>query len=205
MRRSVSLLVVLGTLSPLAHAQGDPTVTSLYRESYQLEAQRDLAGALSKMREIRRLAGPSYFVALRTGWLAYLAGDLDSAVAAYREAIAAEPKAIEPVLGLTLPLLAQRNWRALERACRKVLRRDPQNALARARLAHALYWSGNYPDAAAVYRKLVASYPGDLDHKTGLAWALKRMGRGDEARRLFDAVLAVSPDNPHARQGITAP
>jgi Flp pilus assembly protein TadD len=112
---------------------------------------------------------------------------------------------VEPKLGLTLPLLAQKRWRDLERACRDVLAVDAPNATARARLAHALYALGNYPDSAAAYRKLIADYPSVLDHQTGLGWALLRMGRRAEAHRLFQGVLAVSPDNANARAGLAAP
>ena len=48
----------------------------------------------------------------------------------------------------------------------------------------------------------MADYPGELDHQTGLGWALTRMGRMKEARALFQAVLAVSPDNPNALAGL---
>jgi tetratricopeptide (TPR) repeat protein len=201
---SLLLVTLIAAPRPAAAAPPDERVAALYRASYQLEANRDPAGALAKMREIRSLAGSSYFVTVRVAWLSYLAGNFGGAVGEYRQAAAAEPKAIEPKLGLTLPLLAQRKWRDLERACRDVLALDPGNALARARLAHAQYSVGNYPDAAGVYRKLVAEYPADLDHKTGLGWSLLRLGRRGEARQLFEAVLAVSPDNPNARQGLAA-
>ena len=112
---------------------------------------------------------------------------------------------IEARLGLTLPLLAQKKWRPLEKACRDVLKLDAQNAVARARLAHAYYSIGNYPDSATVYRKLVRDYPAELDHQTGLGWALARMGRAGEAKKIFAEVLAVSPDNPNARQGMALP
>ena len=101
--------------------------------------------------------------------------------------------------------MAQQKWRDLEIACRDVLKQDPKNALARARLAHAYYSRGNYPDAATIYRALVADYPANLDYRTGLGWGLARMGRGSEAKAIFAAVLAVSPDNPNAKQGMALP
>jgi tetratricopeptide (TPR) repeat protein len=198
----VALAAALLATPRVAAAQANERVAALYRASYRLEASRDPRGALAKMREIRTLAGASYFVAVRTAWLQYLVGDFGGAAASYREAQGRAPKAIEPRLGLTLPLLAQHRWRDLERACREVLALDPHNATARARLAHALYSVGNYPDAAGVYRKLVAEYPSVLDHQTGLGWALLRMGRRAEAQRHFTAVLAVSPDNANARAGM---
>ncbi|MCC6525529.1 MAG: hypothetical protein IT373_22960, partial [Polyangiaceae bacterium] len=48
-------------------------------------------------------------------------------------------------------------------------------------------------------------YPGNLDHQTGLAWALARMGNVAEAKARFAEVLAVSPDNPNALAGMTLP
>jgi Flp pilus assembly protein TadD len=205
-RLCCSLLLLAALAAPRAAAAAPPAerVAALYRASYQLEAKGDAAGALATMTEIRAATGASYFVVVRTAWLEYLAGSFGPSVASYREAARLEPKAVEPKLGLTLPLLAQKRWRDLERACRDVLALDAGNAVARARLAHAQYSAGNYPDAATVYRRLAAEYPADLNHKTGLGWALLRMGRRAEARRLFEAVLAVSPDNPNAKQGLTA-
>ena len=203
----VVLLVVAAAAAAtprVTQAQADGKVAALYRHSYAAEAKQDFATALARMREIRQAAGPSYFVTVRIAWLSYLAADFKTSAAAYSEAIAADPKAIEPKLGLTLPLLASRTWGELERACRDVLALDARNAAARARLAQAQYWSGNYPDAATTYRGLTAEYPSDLDYKTGLGWALLKMGRTAEARQLFDAVLAVSPDNTYARQGLAA-
>jgi Flp pilus assembly protein TadD len=204
-RQCCMLLLLAALAAPRpATAAPDERVAVLYRESYQLEAKGDAAGALGKMNEIRAATGATYFVVVRTAWLQHLAGSFVPAVASYREAARLEPKAVEPKLGLTLPLLAQKRWRELERACRDVLALDGGNALARARLAHAHYSAGNYPDAATTYRKLVAEYPSNLDHKTGLGWALLRMGRRAEARQLFEAALAVSPDNPNAKQGLAA-
>lgn len=187
-----------------AHAD-DAQIAELYRQSYALEANRDYAGALAKTREIKSKTSGSYFAAVRLGWVAYLAGDYTASEAAYREAAASAPKAVEPRIGMTLPLLAAKKWRELERACRDVMTLDPNHGVARARLAHAQYSVGNYPDSAATYRKLVEEYPAELDHQTGLGWCLLRMGRKAEARQVFAGVLAVSPDNSSAKAGMAAP
>ncbi len=188
-----------------AASAGGADVAQLYRQSYQAEAKGKPGEALQAIRQIEAQVGGSYFVHARTAWLAYLAGRHAESVAAYEKAIAAAPKAIEPRLGLTAPLLTLKQWRKLERACRDLLKLDPKNAVGRARLAHAHYMVGNYPDSATRYRSLVAEYPADLNHRTGLGWALARMGRGKEAKTQFAAVLAVSPDNPNAKQGMALP
>lgn len=195
-----ALLAALGLLLSSNGARGD--TPDLYRQSYAFEAKGDYQGALGRMREIAKSGGGSYFISLRTGWLAYLAGDYESAEAGYREAIAAKRDALEAKIGLTLVLYVAQRWQALESACKQVLSEDSKNASVRARLASSHYARGNYPDAAATYRKLVEGYPGELDYQTGLGWALLRMGKREEAQKLFRAVLAVSPDNPNALQGI---
>lgn len=176
----------------------------LYRQSYALEAKGDYAAALGRMREIQKAAGLSYFSSLRTGWLAYLAGDQEAAEAKYREAIASKPHALEAKIGLTLVLYVAQRWKGLETACKQVLADDPKHATVRARLAASYYNTGNYPDAAAIYRKLVDGFPAELDYQTGLGWALLRMGKREEGQKLFRAVLAVSPDNLNALQGMAA-
>jgi tetratricopeptide (TPR) repeat protein len=201
---TLSFLMVLGVGLLGASAAIGAEVPDLYRASYQAEARGDYAGALGKLREIRKAAGASYFASLRTGWLAYLAADFTTAEVNYRDAARAKPKAVEAKIGLTLVLFAAQKWRPLEVACKQVLADDAKQPTVRSRLAAAYYNLGNFPDAAAGYRKLVEEYPGELDYQTGLGWAMLRLGKREEARKIFEAVLAVSPDNPNAKEGIAA-
>jgi tetratricopeptide (TPR) repeat protein len=198
----LSIILCAGLLAAAPALAAD--VPDLYRASYAAEARGDYADALAKLREIRKTAGVSYFVSLRTGWLAYLARDLTTAEAQYRDAIVAKPKAVEAKIGLTLVLFVAHKWRPLETACKQVLAEDSKHPTVRARLAAAQFNLGNYPDAAAGYRRLVEEYPGELDYQTGLGWALLRLGKREEAQVNFDFVLAVSPDNLNAREGIAA-
>ena len=202
---SLALMALVVRLPAVARSDASQEVQDLYRTSYREEAKGKATAALDAMKKIQTKSGATYFVSARQGWLAYLAGRFGESEAAYRAAIKSKPDSIEARLGLTLPLLAQKKWRPLEKACRDVLKLDAQNAVARARLAHAYYSIGNYPDSATVYRKLVRDYPAELDHQTGLGWALARMGRAGEAKKIFAEVLAVSPDNPNARQGMALP
>jgi tetratricopeptide (TPR) repeat protein len=202
-RRAVRVLIVLSVIMPggMLRAQ-EARAAGLYRESYVLEAKRDYTGALTKARDARAAGGNAYFSAIRIGWLEYLQGDFKASIASYSEAVATDPKAIEAKLGLTLPLLAQRNWRELERACSAVLAVDGRNATALARLGLAQYSAGNFSGAEATYRRLTEDYPSEMDYRTGLGWALLKLGKSAEAKAIFDGVLAVSPDNVNAKAGL---
>jgi tetratricopeptide (TPR) repeat protein len=191
---------MLGLLFASASALADSAEG--YRQSYILEAKGNYGAALNRMHEIHKAEGPSYFLSLRTGWLAYLSGDYETAESHYRAAIAAKPKVIEAKIGLTLVLYVAQKWKALETTCKQVLADNPKHSIVRSRLAAGYYAMNNYPDAAAIYFKLVEEYPSELDYQTGYAWALLRMGKRAEAQKLFRAVLAVSPDNPNASQGM---
>lgn len=199
-----TIAALAGFLALASPAAAQDDVSNLYRASYTAEANRDYPGAIASMRSIES-RGSSYFVKARLGWLYYLTGDFASSARYYRDAAAAAPRAIEPRLGLTLPLMASKSYRELERACRDVLALDPSNGVGRARLALALYMIGNYPDSATTYRKLMEDYPAELDHQTGLGWALVKMGKTAEAKQLFRQVLAVSPDNANAKAGMALP
>ena len=203
LRASCRLVFAVAIIAPahVLRAQ-DARVSGLYRDSYTLEAKRDYVAALAKVRDARAAGGNAYFSAIRSGWLAYLQGDFKASLASYSEAVAAEPKAVEPKLGLTLPLLAQRNWRELERACAAVLAVDPRNSTALARLGLAQYNGGNFSAAESTYRHLMEDYPSEMDYRTGLGWALVKQGKNGEAKPIFESVLAVSPDNVNAKAGL---
>jgi tetratricopeptide (TPR) repeat protein len=198
----VVFAVVSAALAGPARAQpaGD-----LIRQSYQQEARGDLAGAIATMRQVKPAGSLAYFVALRTGWLAYLAGKWSDAEAGYRAALVAAPKSLEAQLGLTLPLMAMKRWREVEKVTRAVLKRDPGNAIARTRLAQALYSLGSYDEAATVYAKLKEDYPSETVYANGVGWSLYQLGKKADAKRVFDAVLAVAPDDASAKQGKAAP
>jgi tetratricopeptide (TPR) repeat protein len=194
-----AVLLSLLTMAAPAHDKG---AAAVYRASYQLEAKGDFGGALANMETLSRAGDASYFLTVRMAWLRYRTGDWVGAEHSYRQAISAKPKAVEPKLGLTLVLLAVENWKALDEACRSALELAPSDADLRARLAAAQYNLGRYPDAAVLYRKLIEEYPAVLAYQTGYAWAVLRMGRRKEARAIFAAVLAVSPDNVYAQEGL---
>ena len=102
-RRVAVALLVVSTPS-LASAQSRSA--ALYKESYALEAKSDYVGAIARAREASKAGSDAYFANVRLGWLTYLSGDFAESVARYTDAITAAPAAIEPKLGLTLPLLA---------------------------------------------------------------------------------------------------
>lgn len=199
--RSFALVIALALSSVTARAQANPEV---WRRSYALEAQGNSREALTTLESLPEDARRSYIYTLRRAWLLYLVGRFDDSAAAYQQAAAASPNAVEPRVGGLLPLMAQRRWQDAERLARDVLRMDADNYLASRRLALVLYNLGRFDAAKEAYEQVLARYPGDLEMLTGVGWCELRRGHRDEAAQAFRGVLAVSPDDANATAGLTA-
>jgi tetratricopeptide (TPR) repeat protein len=189
-------------LPAAAGAQGSADAPSLYRQSYAAEGKQDFAQALRLMEQIRAAGQDDYVVSLRMGWLLYLSGRYDDAIAAYRRAVQQEPGSVEPRLGLMLPLMAARRWSEARAAGVEVLDKAPGDFTAQSRIAYIHYQQGQYEKAESWYRKALAGYPSNIEMRAGLAWSLLRQNRFPEARAEFGKVLAVAPDHASAAEGL---
>lgn len=187
--------------APAAAAQDAPAA---YQRSYELEARGDPRGALAALDRVPASGRDTYVYQLRRGWLLHLAGRHTDALAPYRRAVALAPGAVEPRLGLLLPLAALRRWREVVDVAAEVRRLDADHPTAGRHLAWALYNLGRYPEAERVYARLVALYPADAEMRAGVGWCQLRQGRAREAAATFEAVLAFAPAHPSSLEGARA-
>lgn len=174
-----------------------------FQRSYDLEAQGLYAAALTAL-EQAAAPRPSYLFALRRGWLLYLAARHDEAIVAYRQAIAAAPKAVESRLGLMLPQMALRRWQDALSTGEEILALDADNYLAASRRAFCLYNLGRFPQAESAYAGVLQLYPADVEMGAGLGWSLLKQGKKAAAAEQFRRVLSVAPVNGSARTGLAA-
>lgn len=175
---------------------------------YQLSYDKEAAGLhLAALEALECLPGParvSYIAELRRGWLLYQLGRHADASAAYARATELAPAAVESRLGRMLPLIADRRYAAAIAQGQEILALDPRNYLASLRLAYTHYLQGDHAAAVAGYAALMSAYPGDIEVKAGLGWALLKLGRTDEAIAQFRQVLAVAPRHAAASEGFLA-
>jgi tetratricopeptide (TPR) repeat protein len=201
MTRATLAIALLLFLAPAARAAD---VATLYQESFTLESSGDYAAALVRMEALRGRGENDYLLHLRRGWLLYLNGKNEDAVAAYTEALHRSRDSVEARIGRTLPLMAMKRWTDAEADCRAILKAAPGNYTAMARLAWVLFNLGRHGDAEAAYRAVLVQYPSDNDLRAGLGWTLLKLGRRQEAKGEFDAVLRTVPAHQAASQGRTA-
>ena len=175
-----------------------------FQESYDAEAVGKDELALTALDKLPATLAEGYLVRLRRGWLLTKMGKHSESVVEYGKAAALEREAVEPRLGALVPLGVLRRWSDVETVAKEILARDPASYTAQLRLAFALYSLGRFPEAEAAYRKLSALYPGDQEVRGGLGWSLLKMGKGDEAARVFAAIVEVAPKNALAADGVRA-
>ena len=188
-------------------AAGGPSVKeiipSLFQESYILEAKGKHKEALKKAEEVLKHDPNEYVAQLRVGWLLYLDEEYTESVIAYRKVVAMKPSAIEPKLGLMLPLMALRSHSEAIKVAQKILRVDPQNYLARSRMAFCLYLMGRYEKAGREYEKLLVLYPSDVEMMAGLGWSQLKKGKKEDARSTFTRLLHIAPNHVIGKDGFS--
>lgn len=187
-----------------AQTAGDDPLAQHFEDSFAAEAKGDYATALNEILTALRMAPKDYVATLRAGWLHYLKQQYEDSVVMYRKAMALAPKAIEPALGLALPLAALGRWKETAEVCKDVLKTAPNDYTALSRLAWAQYNLGDYKAAVKSYGKLHALYPSDVEMMLGLGWAHTKLGDKTEARKMFTRVLQLRSISVRARAGLEA-
>lgn len=178
---------------------GDAERQERFAASYGQESRRDFRGAI---RSIEALGEDDYLVQLRLGWLNYRNEAFKTSADFYARASRIKPDAVEPLLGMMLPLQAAGLIDAAIEAGNSVLEIDPGNYTALSRMAAIRYSRKDFGRAAALYRRLTRLYPTDLEMLLGLGWSLKLRGEKTAAAAVFRDVLVLSPQNPRALDGL---
>ena len=199
-------VLLVGVLALGASVRAD--ASQIWQRSYDLEAQGEHAASLAALNELPEETKTGYLFLVRRAWLLYLSARYQEAVGAYRQAIEAAPKAVEPREGILAPLIALHRFQDAEAEAQAALRLDKDNHSVSRSLAWALYNLGRFDNAERVYRRILELHPSDLTMQAGVGWCLLRRGRPAEAESVFREVLRVAPENASARTGLataTAP
>jgi tetratricopeptide (TPR) repeat protein len=197
----IVFLILLGASAGVLAGESDK-IPEFFDTSFKYESSGNYAAALNSVLIILRIDHRNYIAMLRAGWLSYLKGDYKNSIDYYRKAVLLEPEAVEPRLGLMLPLMASKEWNAADAVALKILKVDGKNYLATSRLAYILFSQGRYGEAEKQYREIIARYPGDIEMKIGLGWTYLRMGNKEKAAGIFRDVLTVRKNNTSAQHGM---
>jgi tetratricopeptide (TPR) repeat protein len=200
--RRLTFIAVLAFLPLLfANSQDFTKLTTAFSESYAKEK----SGKYSEAAEaLKAYYDPnSYEINLRLGWLTYLEGQFAESTKYYNKAIELMPYAIEPRLGVVLPVSALGNWEVVISHYNKILTIDPNNTVTLYRLGLIFYDRKNYNLAAQYFEKVVNLYPFDYQSILMLGWTDYRLGKTREAKVLFSKALLYYPEDTSAKEGLS--
>ncbi len=191
----LTFLLAAGLIT--ASAQVNPS--QVFANSYQYESSGDYQKAIS---ELNSLNGFDYHKFLRMGWLYYLSKDYESSKKFYQKAVDIAPKAVEALLGLCYPLEAQKKTDELEAVYKKILLLDKVNSRVNYALGNIYYYRKNFMEAEKYFDLVQQMYPFDYYSTLMSAWTKYFLGKKNDAQRLFNTVLIISPTDQSAKDGL---
>jgi tetratricopeptide (TPR) repeat protein len=122
---------------------------------------------------------------LRDGTVAQEHGDLKTAIADFRKALALKPDLLQARANLGAALAVAGQMDAAIEEDGRVLEIAPQNDAVRMNLAMAYYRTGNLNQARVEFEKLHATHPADLNTAILLGYTYNKLGRAGDAAALL--------------------
>jgi protein O-GlcNAc transferase len=129
---------------------------------------------------------------------------LDTAIAAYRQAISIKPDYAEAHCNLGVALRDQGQLDEAIAACRQATGIKPDYAEAHCNLGVALRDQGKLDEAIAAYRRAIAIKPDLVGVLYNLGNALRDRGRLDEAITAYHQAIRIKPDYVEAHSNLGA-
>ncbi|HTZ00624.1 MAG TPA: tetratricopeptide repeat protein, partial [Rhodocyclaceae bacterium] len=161
--------------------------------------EKDWAGAAKTLKAWQEAQPGSALPAYRLGLLAQAQRKYEPAVAAFEEALAKEPAAIEPLTGLVNALMAEgKPEKALQRI-NGVIDANPKAALAYVLRGRVQDRQGQRAEAEASLRKAVELAPNLVGSHAELANFFASHGDAKAAVAAVEAGLQALPGNPQLR------
>jgi tetratricopeptide (TPR) repeat protein len=132
----------------------------------------------------------------RAGWDALAAGRGRDAAAAFREALAGDPKNARLHLGAGLAAALERRDLDARDELETAIALDPKQTRARAPLGQVLYRLGDVPGAIRTYEILVADVPDDRDAQATLDRWRRELELRDRMQQAVGSHFTVSFEGP---------
>jgi tetratricopeptide (TPR) repeat protein len=131
-------------------------------------------------------------------------GDVDEAIAHYRQAVELRPSYAEAHYNLARLLVQKGQVDEAVAHYQKALEINPADAAAHNNLGATLLANGRVDEAIAHYQKALAIQPDYADASCNLASALLSKGALDDSIAHYFACLAVSPDQAEAQYNLAS-
>lgn len=185
----------------LLKAQDNSKIQNAFSKSYSYEYKKEYKKAYDVMKLI--YDENSYEINLRSGWVAYLAGQYTESMNFYQKAIDLKPTSIEARLGIVYPINELKDKEKLKAKYEEILKIDPLNSVANYRLGCIYYGKGDYDKATEYLNVAISLYPFDYYITYMLAWTKYKQGKNAEAKDLFNRLLMILPNDQYAIEALS--
>ncbi|WP_029520931.1 tetratricopeptide repeat protein [Persephonella sp. IF05-L8] len=175
-------------------------IKNAYYRSYQYEKSGNYEDAIKALIPLYKEYPNGYTINLRLGWLYYLDKKYANSIYHYEKAMKLLPSSVEAKLGYTLPLLSQNRYSDVEKVCYQILNIDFYNYYGNLRLSFVLRMQNKFTLAEKVINKMLALYPTDTNFLVELGLLKFATGKKEEAKKIFNDVLILDPENVIARE-----
>lgn len=202
----LSIIIILTStviLNRVVFSQQNDVIIKVFNNSINFALKGNYQKAIDELIGIYKDYSNNYLVNLRLGYLFYLQKNYDESIKYYQKAIVlSRDKAVEPFLGLTLPLAAKEKWNDVELIYNKVLSIDPNNFTANLRLGQIYFNRKEYSKAEKLLLKSFEQFPSEYEPNLYLGWTYFYLNKKSEAKKHFINVLMVSENDKSAQEGL---
>jgi tetratricopeptide (TPR) repeat protein len=131
--------------------------------------------------------------------LVRVANDTEGGIAAFKAALAIQPKLVAARVDLGLAYYKLEQWQAAVDEYRQALDVEPDNCNALINLGNAQRQLGQTRDAVKQYERVLEMQPKNATAALNLGNAHQTLGDFDAANRMYERVLEIAPSNVYAR------
>jgi len=158
--------------------------------------KENIPGAKAMLEEARRLYQFDLFVNYRLGFMYAEAGEIDSAIVSFEDAIESNPGFANAYTALASMQLRKGDRAKAKGAFENAVRLDPENRSAVKDLADLYYEDGEYENGAALLEGFYREKMLDEEGKIALGKFYYRLGESGKALDLFKGMLETLGEKP---------
>ena len=189
------LILLLCMVAGILLGEGKASIT----DSYNAETAKNYSRALQIMEEIAANDPNDEFYQLRIGWLQYLLGRYNDAIASYTKSNRIA-HSLDAQTGIVNCQLALGKWDEARALSDQILKNYPQSTTIMGKAAYAAYMKQDYSAAAGYYSSIIKITPWDMEIRGYLVNNLFLSKDVENARRHYQKLKKYYPDSPIVKE-----
>ncbi len=189
-------------LAVFLFAFSNKDIQQIYYKSYNYEKMGDYKDAIKILIPLYNKYPKGYTINLRLGWLFYLNKDYINSIKHYQKASLVMPYSVEPKLGLMRDYIAMQNYKNALKVGNLILREDYYNYYGNYYEILALKGIKDYKNALKITNRMLTLYPTSVLYLNSLGEIYYVSSKKDLAKKIFEDVLILDPNNVFAKSYI---